>query len=142
MKIKFIFKKIYIIFLSGLVLYGLSLVVINQWQLRFHPNKKVLDAAKTYENDMAYLANRFEDEEWRFQSFRGMSNQGFSFRNTFNFNRCFSEHEIKQIFLEVGLHNIYQNEYKKNNMYIINLHTLGDRCETISFIGTSNIKQK
>ena len=103
MKIKFIFKKIYIIFLSGLVLYGLSLVVINQWQLRFHPNKKVLNAAKTYENDMAYLANRFEDEEWRFQSFRGMSNQGFSFRNTFNFNRCFSEHEIKQIFLEVGL---------------------------------------
>ena len=117
-------------------------MVINQWQLRFHPNKKVLDAAKTYENDMAYLANRFEDKEWRFQSFRGMSNQGFSFRNTFNFNRCFSEHEIKQIFLEVGLHNIYQNEYKKNNMYIINLHTLGDRCETISFIGTSNIKQK
>ena len=140
MNIRIISKKIYFLFLVGIVLYAISLALINQWQLRLHPNKQVLDAAKIYENDMAYLANRFEDEEWRFQSFRGMSNQGFSFRNTFNFNRCFSEHEIKQIFLEVGLHNIYQNEYKKNNMYIINLHTLGDRCETTSFRGRANLK--
>ena len=46
MNIRIISKKIYFLFLVGIVLYAISLALINQWQLRLHPNKQVLDAAK------------------------------------------------------------------------------------------------
>ncbi len=140
MNIKYFFKKIYIIFLSGLVLYGLSLVVINQWQLRLHPNKRVLDAAKIYENDMHYLASRLGDKDWRFQSFRGMDNQGFSFFNTFKFSGCRTHKEIDLFFTEIGILNTYQDEYKKEGVYKFSTHAPDGACNSLFISGTSSIE--
>ena len=140
MNIRIISKKIYFLFLVGIVLYAISLALINQWQLRLHPNKQVLDAAKIYENDMAYLANRFGDTNWQFQSFRGMNNQGFSFFNTFKFSGCVTRDEIDVFLAELGIAHIHQDEYKKQGAYQFSTHAPDGACDSLFISGRSDIK--